>query len=83
MKEHHLDTNRHVNNAQYISMAIDALRSQGQIVDARRIFVQYKRMALLGDTIVPRVHEQDGSWVVDLADEKGDTFAVVKLEVRA
>ena len=83
VKEHHLDTNRHVNNAQYISMAIDALRSRGQIVDARRIFVQYKRMALLGDTIVPRVHEQDGSWVVDLADEKGDTFAVVKLEVRA
>lgn len=83
VERHHLDTNRHVNNAQYIIMAIDALRSLGHQLDIRRIFVQYKRMALLDDTIVPHVHQTDGAWVVDLVDEKSDTFAVVKLEERA
>ncbi len=80
VSEHHLDTNRHVNNAQYISMAIDALDELGVGVEARKIAVQYKTMALLGDTIVPHVHESDRGLVVDLSNESGDTFSVVRLE---
>ncbi|MBP3884025.1 MAG: acyl-[acyl-carrier-protein] thioesterase, partial [Olsenella sp.] len=78
--EHHLDTNRHVNNAQYISMAIDALDELGLHVDLHRIAVQYKTMALLGDTIVPRVHRADHGFAVDLSSVSGGTFSVVKLE---
>ena len=86
--ELHLDSNRHVNNAQYLGMATNALAalpnegSQVSTTDIERICIQYKRQALLGDVIVPRVHVQDGVHTVDLADQDGDTFAVVRLESR-
>jgi acyl-ACP thioesterase len=86
--ELHLDSNRHVNNAQYLGMAANALaalhgpEASRHTTDIERICIQYKRQALLGDIIVPRVHVQDATCTVDLADEGGDTFAVVRLELR-
>lgn len=73
----HLDTNGHVNNAQYVRMAVDAL---GGELSPRRIYVQYKQMALPGDLIVPRVHQADYGATVDLCDPEGNTFAVVRLD---
>lgn len=78
--EQHLDTNRHVNNAQYISMALDALAESGDQVDLHRIAVQYKNMALLGDTIVPRIHNAEHGKTIDLASPEGKSYAIVKLE---
>ena len=74
--EQHLDTNGHVNNAQYIRMAASALDVP---VDVRVLRVQYKLMALLGDTIIPRLHDTDGGITVDLASPDGTTYAVVSL----
>lgn len=72
--EQHLDTNGHVNNAQYVRMAVSAL---GAPFDVRVLRVQYKQMALLGDTIVPRLHETAHGVTVDLARPDGATYAVV------
>lgn len=86
--ELHLDTNRHVNNAQYLGMAVNALAEvygaevAGRTTDIRRICVQYKRQALLGDIIVPRLHAEGTTCTVDLADEQGDSFSVVRIELR-
>lgn len=86
--ELHLDSNRHVNNAQYLGMAVDAIVAlqgdqEAATTDAiRRICVQYKRQAHLGDVIVPRVHEAAGVCTVDLAAEEGDSYAVVRIETR-
>ena len=86
--ELHLDSNRHVNNAQYLGMATNAIgqvlghEAISQTPNIARICVQYKRQALLGDTIVPRVHTGEGVCTVDLADEAGDTFSVVRIETR-
>lgn len=74
--EQHLDTNGHVNNAQYIRMAASALDVP---VDVRVLRVQYKLMALLGDTIVPRLHQTQDGVTVDLASPDGTTYAVVSL----
>lgn len=76
-----LDTNHHVNNAQYIQLALDALEAQGTQLSPRRICAQYKSMALLGDVIVPRVHEGTAKATVDLTRAGTDeSFAVVLLE---
>ena len=89
VSELHLDSNRHVNNAQYLGMATNALaslygrRATDQASSIGRICVQYKRQALLGDVIVPHVHLRDNVCTVVLADEDGDTFAVVRIEQRA
>lgn len=84
--ELHLDSNRHVNNAQYLGMATNALVSlfgnAGAVTphDIRRLCVQYKRQALLGDVIVPRVHVVGTRCTVDLADPTGATYAVVQID---
>lgn len=78
--EQHLDTNRHVNNAQYVSMADAIVRTREEGFEPYRILVQYKRMALLGDTIVPRLHRTATGYVVDLADAEGTSYAIVSLE---
>ncbi|WP_077598058.1 acyl-[acyl-carrier-protein] thioesterase [Olsenella urininfantis] len=76
-----LDTNRHVNNARYIQLALDALEAAGTRLSPRRICVQYKTMALLGERIAPRVHNGQDSWTVDLTRTGTDeSFAVVRLE---
>ncbi len=86
--EQHLDTNRHVNNAQYLGMATSALSSAhgGEAAlhtpDISRICVQYRQQARLGDTIVPVVHADDGAHTIDLTDGCGGSFAVVRLELR-
>ena len=87
--ELHLDTNRHVNNAQYLGMAVNALaalyghHAAEQASSIARICIQYKRQALLGDVIVPHVHVEGSTCTVNLTDEGGNTFAVVRIEQRA
>ncbi len=76
MAKHHLDTNHHVNNAQYVEIAREALDTP---VDVRRIQVQYKRAAVLGDTIVPVVHAEKDGVAVRLTDGADADFAIVKL----
>lgn len=82
VSEQHLDTNRHVNNAQYVLMAIDALSEVGIEAALARLSVQYRRMARLGDLVVPRVHECEGGHDVELNDPEGGTYAVVRLQER-
>lgn len=73
IQEHHLDTNGHVNNAQYIRMALPYLPA-GMAV--RRLRVEYKTQALLGDTVVPwHAEAEDGTVCrVRLADEAGEPY---------
>lgn len=76
----HLDTNHHVNNAQYVLMAQDALTELGHELDVRRIAVQYRTMAWLGDTIHPEVHACEGGYTVTLTDGADTTYAIVRLQ---
>lgn len=78
--EQHLDTNHHMNNAQYVQVALSALRELAIEPTLRRVCVQYRQMALLGDTMVPRVHEDGDIVTVDLVRPKGETFAVVRFD---
>lgn len=78
----HLDTNRHVNNAQYILIALEALSELGMETPMRGISVQYRNMAWLGDELRPIVHELDGSKVVELLSDTGQPYAVVSFTGR-
>lgn len=74
----HLDTNKHVNNAQYVLMAISAL--EDDMGDLRRVCVQYRLQTMLGETLVPRLYQADGSKTVELVGANDETHAVVRLE---
>ncbi|MCI5649161.1 MAG: thioesterase [Fusicatenibacter sp.] len=75
VQKHHLDTNHHVNNCQYIRMAEDFLPEGFRV---RQMRAEYKKQARLGDVICPEVCAEDGRITVLLNTEKQDTFAAVE-----
>ena len=75
VQKHHLDTNHHVNNCQYICMAEDFLPEDFKVYQMR---AEYKMQAKLGDTICPKTETEAGKVVVSLNDENGKPYAVVE-----
>lgn len=71
---HHIDTNHHVNNAQYVEIAREALPADIRI---RELRVEYKKAAVLGDVMIPRLSQENGDYTVALCDEGGESYAVV------
>lgn len=80
VSERLLDTNRHVNNANYIQMALDGAAHADGYHIPHRIYAQYRSMALLGDTIHPRLYGTAGDRTVGLMDKRGNPYAIVNLE---
>lgn len=75
---HHLDTNHHVNNAQYVDIAREAVPCTKMVKGIR---ADYKKAAVLGEILVPRVTKTgEEEWTVVLADEAGEVRAVVWLQ---
>lgn len=79
----HIDTNHHVNNAQYVDMALASLPEGALPVPSTsaplRLDVQYCEAARLGDVVHPFVHACEGGWIVSLADAAGKSYAVVRV----
>ena len=75
VQKHHLDTNHHVNNCQYICMAEDFLPENFRVYQMR---AEYKMQAKLGDTICPKTKTESGKVVVSLDDESGKPYAIVE-----
>lgn len=67
----HLDSNNHVNNTQYVSMAVNYLPQDFKISKLR---VEYKKQARLGDILIPYVVKEESSVVVSLRDEQGAVY---------
>ena len=75
IQKHHLDTNHHVNNCQYVRMAMDYLPEDYQISQMR---AEYKQQARLHDTICPVRATVDNKELILLNDTEGDPYAVVE-----
>ena len=73
---HYLDTNNHVNNGQYVKMALE-YPEEGFVV--RRLRAEYKKQSYLGDIFCPVVYEKENAYVVSLNDKNGEPHAVVEL----
>ena len=69
VKRHHLDTNHHVNNQQFIDIAMDYLPEGFAI---RQVRAEYKKQAFLGDVLTPRVFEAPDCVCVTLENREGD-----------
>lgn len=78
VRKYHIDTNEHVNNCQYVQMAMEMLPRDRQVHQLR---VEYKKSAVLGDVIYPKVAEEEERTVIELCDERGNAYAVVELKL--
>lgn len=71
----HIDTNQHVNNAQYIQIAQEFLPADFKIKQMR---ADYKKAAVLHDTVIPRVAITDNICTIELCDTQGKTYVIVE-----
>lgn len=75
VRKYHIDTNNHVNNCQYVQMAMEVLREDMRISQVR---VEYKKSAVYGDVILPKIAEETSRTVVELCDMEERPYAVVE-----
>lgn len=75
VKKHHLDTNHHVNNQQFLDIAMDYL-PEGFTV--RQVRAEYRKQAFLGDVLMPRVAEEGAKVCVALEDQEGKPYVVAE-----
>lgn len=75
IRRHHIDTNHHVNNGQYIQLALDYLPENLQL---KRLRVEYCKAAVLGDVLIPRIVQTDLGYSVVMEDRQKNPY--VKME---
>lgn len=69
---HHIDTNHHVNNAKYVEIAREALPEDIKI---RELRIEYKKAAVLGDIMIPRVSRREDGYTVSLCSQENSPYA--------
>ena len=75
---HHLDTNHHVNNGQYVKIAMDSLEKECHV---RQLRVEYKKQVYLNDTLLPYYGKTEtGAYVVALKDQEDAICCIVELQ---
>jgi len=75
VRKYHIDTNGHVNNCQYVQMALEALPAEAKV---RQVRVEYKKAAVFGDEILPKLAVEEDRTVVELCETGGKPFAIVE-----
>ena len=79
VRMHHLDTNQHMNNAQYVHFAAMYLPADAEVTELR---VEYKRQAMLGDHIIPVLYRTaDNILLVSMNGTDGQPYAVVEMHL--
>lgn len=75
VQRHHLDTNHHMNNAQYVDVALDA----AGIRYPAELQAEYRHQAVLGDLLELQAgRDEAGGQVIALCDTGGTPYAVVR-----
>jgi acyl-ACP thioesterase len=79
VQEHHLDTNHHVNNVQYVRLALSTL-PEGLTI--RRLRIMYQKQARLGDQMLPSACQTgDQTWLIRLAGKDGSPYCITEVTV--
>lgn len=73
VKKYFIDDNNHVNNARYIDMVIDYVEDY-----YKRIRIEYRVPAKLGDTIIVNKEIIEDKIVIKLCSENNITYAIVE-----
>ena len=85
VRQHNLDTNNHVNNGQYVRIAMDCLPKRDLKVVAMR--AEYKKQSRLGDVLCPVVimskKDDNDKYTVSLNGEDGKPVCIVELITQA
>lgn len=75
VKYYFIDTNNHMNNEKYILAATEFIPDDFHVKEIR---AEYKKQALLGDIITPKVSVTKDSVIVAMYDDHGDHNASIQ-----
>ena len=75
IRKNQIDSNHHVNNAEYVNIAMEYLDASARVKQVR---VEYKRPAYLHDTLIPVIYEQENKLQVQLTNDQQETYCVVE-----
>ena len=79
VQEHHLDTNHHVNNVQYVRLALSTL-PEGLTIG--RLRIMYQKQARLGDQMLPLACQTAGNtWLIRLLGKDGSPYCITEVTV--
>lgn len=70
-----IDTNQHMNNGRYVQVALEYVPKDFEF---RELCVEYKKAAVKGEVITPRVTIEEDCVIVVLAADDGKPYATVK-----
>lgn len=73
--QYFIDTNQHMNNSRYVQAAMQYLPEDFAVGEVR---VEYRRAAVQGDILIPRVSLRDTGAVVVLGAQDGRPYAVAE-----
>lgn len=71
VKREYIDTNHHMNNAKYITVAMNYVPCHLEVKELR---IEYKKQAFLGDEIYPFVASIEGGLAISLRDADGNPY---------
>ena len=75
VKRHHLDTNDHVNNGQYVKMALDFVPKDQAVYQMR---ADYRMSAKLDDVMTPVVTSEENKYTICLEADNKDAYCTVE-----
>lgn len=75
-----IDTNQHVNNAQYLKFAEEYIPKDFHVYE---IFVEYRHAATLHDMIYPRITQTGNAYYIQLCNQEGSPYVIIKLQQKA
>lgn len=76
--EQYIDSNLHVNNEEYLRMAMKLVPQEFTI---REIHIEYRKSAVLHDVIVPKCLQIDDTMTIVLQDCEGNPYAIVQFMI--
>ena len=84
VRESHLDSNYHMNNREYVKIALDFIPESLEINEIMQIRVEYKKAAVLDEIMIPVYYfdTENKKIFVSLENEAGENFAKVEFELR-
>ncbi len=71
VRKEHIDINHHMNNAQYVLVAMNYIPCRSAVKEIR---IEYKKQAYLDDVIVPFVATIEGGYAISLRDKEGVAY---------
>ena len=75
VRKYQIDSNQHMNNVEYVKLAMETLPEDAAIKELR---AEYKKAALCGDELTAVVIRAEGKHQVVLRDREGGICAVVE-----